>query len=423
MGKTALLLVCGTILLFLRTGKDLSDTSVVAYDNALDYYEGGVARNIAICGANMAANYIFLYPPLMNGNPWWTGYNSPIKMVNGVSSSGTFMVSVDSTSSVDPLTHEKRLTMICTSTYRDSTYRVRAILRPSSFSKFALYAGTSAAAVYWATGDSTLGGPVHVEGTLKTHGYPYFGGKVTTKNGVDSTSWGGHPIFMAGVENGVSVPINKDFSKLINAAASGGKTFTGPGDVYIKFHGDSVAYHQGAAAVPDTTVLASVFSNNGAVVLKNSTGVMHVQGTVKGQFTVGAVDTTGAGRGKVRIDNDILYNTDPRINGTSTDMLGIVAYDSIVIADNHVSAGTPNFNVMASLFSYSKTIAIENRDGRPLGILTTLGGWTVQDLDATTNSSITRGLSVRIIYDDRLRTRSPPFYPTTKTYEILAWYE
>ena len=78
---------------------------------------------------------------------------------------------------------------------------------------------------------------------------------------------------------------------------------------------------------------------------------------------------------------------------------------------------------MASMFSYSGTVQVENYNTRPLGILTTLGGWTVQDLAATTNTGITNGLSVRIVYDDRLRTRSPPFYPTTKTYEILAWYE
>jgi hypothetical protein len=423
MGKSALLLVCGTILLFLRSGKDLSDTSVVAYDNAMTYFEGGVARNIAISGANITANYLFQYPPLMNGNPWWNGYTSPIYMDNGDPNAGYFTAIVDSNLSVDPLTGEKRLTMVCTSTYRDSTYQVRVILRPSSFSKFALYAGTSAAAVYWATGDSTLGGPVHVEGTLKTHGYPYFGGKVTTKNGVDSTSWAGHPIFNAGVENGVSVPINKDFSRLANAAlpANGGKTFSGAGDVYLNFKGDSIKFHQGAN--PDSTAYLPTWCPNKAIVLTSSTGTLHVQGTVKGQFTVGSIDSTSSSRGKVIIDNDVRYATDPRVDPSSTDMLGIVAYNSITVADNHVSAGTSNFTVMASLFSYSNTVQIQNLSTRPIGILTTLGGWTVQDLAATTDASITHGLSVRIVYDDRLRVRSPPFYPTTKTYEILAWYE
>ena len=103
-------------------------------------------------------------------------------------------------------------------------------------------------------------------------------------------------------------------------------------------------------------------------------------------------------------------------------MLGIVAYNGITIADNTATSG-PNFTVMAALFSYANTIHVENYNTRPLGILYTIGGWTVQDLDATTNSSITRGLSVNIRFDERFRTSSPPFFPTTHAYEILAWYE
>jgi hypothetical protein len=79
--------------------------------------------------------------------------------------------------------------------------------------------------------------------------------------------------------------------------------------------------------------------------------------------------------------------------------------------------------VMAALFSYSDAIQVENLNSRPLGILWTIGGWTVQDIAATTNSSITRGLSVNIRFDERFRTTAPPFFPTTNAYEILAWYE
>ena len=80
----------------------------------------------------MAANYIFLYPPLINGNAWFNGYTTPVNF-NG----GTFVVTVDSTSSIDPLSGERRLTLRSTATYRDSTASVLVILRPSNFSKFA----------------------------------------------------------------------------------------------------------------------------------------------------------------------------------------------------------------------------------------------------------------------------------------------
>ncbi len=413
MGRASILLVMGYVSLLLLSGVLMSDMSVQAYQNALNYYQGVKGRNIAIAGANIAANYIFQYPPNINGNPWFSGYTTPVSF-----DGGTFTVTVDSTSSVDPNTGDPRLTLRSISQYNDSTTVVTVTLRPSSFAKFAVYAGTSAANVYWATGDSAFG-PVHVQGTLRTTGTPYFGGKVTTKNGVDSTSWSGHPIFNAGVESGVDIPLNRNYERLRDNAA-GGKLFTGNPDLYLKFKSDSVSWHRGAS--PDTTSLLSTFAPNGTIVLNNSNGTVHVQGTVKGRYTVGALDTTGAAHGNVVIDNDILYATDPRTNPASTDMLGIVAYNGITIADNTATSG-PNFTVMAALFSYANTIHVENYNTRPLGILYTIGGWTVQDLDATTNSSITRGLSVNIRFDERFRTSSPPFFPSTHAYEILAWYE
>jgi hypothetical protein len=414
MGKASILLVIGYCSLLLMSGMLMSDMSVQAFDNAINYYEGIVGRNIAITGANMAANYIFLNPPLVNGNAWFQGYTTPVQF-----GGGSFVVTVDSTTSVDPLTGDRRLTLKSTGTYHDSTTTVMVILRPSNFAKFALYAGGAASNVYWATYDSIFG-PVHVQGKLRATGYPFFGGKVTTKDGVDSTSWAGHPIFNAGVENGVSIPMNKNYQKLVSKASEGGKLFTGNSDLFLKFRGDSITYRRGAN--PDTTSLLSTFAPNGTIALTNSTGVLHVEGTVKGRYTVCAGDSTGSTKGKVVIDNDIRYQTDPRV-AASTDMMGIVAANNITIKDNTATSGTSNFTVMAALFSYKSTIDVENYNSRPLGTLYSFGGWTIQDLHATTNSSITRGLSVNIQFDERFRTTSPPHFPTTDAYEILAWYE
>jgi hypothetical protein len=414
MGRASVILVIGYVAILLLSGVLMSGMSIQAYENALRYYQGVKGRNIAIAGANMAANYLFLYPPKINGNAWFAGYTTPVSF-----DGGTFTVTVDSTTSIDPLSGERRLTLKASALYDDSTTTVTVTLRPSNFAKFAFYAGTSAASVYWATGDSAFG-PVHVQGTLKTHGTPYFGGKVTTLNGVDSTSWAGHPTFNSGVENGVNIPLNRNYQQLKDKATAGGKLFTGNDDLYLKFKGDSIAWHRGTN--PDTTSLLSTFAPNGAIALTSSTGTLHVQGTVKGRYTVGALDTTSTSRGKVIIDNDIRYNTSPLTDPTSTDMMGIVAYNSITIKDNTATGG-PNFTVQAALFSYSSSIQVENYNTRNLGTLYSLGGWTVQDISATTNNSITKGLQVNIRFDERFRTTSPPFFPTTNAYEILAWYE
>jgi hypothetical protein len=420
MGKASILLVVGFGIFFLMSGLNLSSVSVQAYDNAMDYYEGGTARNIAIAGANLAANKLFVYPPLINGNPWWAGYVTPIKFQGG-----TFVVTVDSTSSIDPSSGERRLTMRSTGTYRDSTFTVMGILRQSNFSKFAYYGGITAASnVYWETGDS-VHGPSHTQGVLHVTGTPWFGGKATTKNGVDS-SWAGHPTFTAGVETGVNIPLSKNFQRLRTAAGSAGKVFNGGTnkDLYLTFKGDSLQYHiQGQ---PDTTKLLSQVAPNGVITLGSGgpSGNIYVQGVVKGRVTIGALDTTSTSRGKVYVTGNLTYNTDPTTNPTSTDMLGVVAYDEINIKDN----GSSLFKINASLYSYSKGVTVENYNSRNQGVLYTLGGWVVENLYATSNgvalgNPASRGYKCNIYYDERFRTTAPPFFPTTQAYEILAWYE
>jgi hypothetical protein len=413
MGKASILLVVGLGIFFLIGGLNLSSVSSRAYDNAMDYYEGGTARNIAVAGANIAANRLFTTPPLINGNPWWPGYLTPIKFQGG-----HFVVTVDSTSSIDPSSGSRRLTMRSTGTYNDSTFTVLAIMRPSNFAKFAFFGGQSAANAWWETGDSVFG-PAHTQGVLRVTGRPYFGGKVTTKNGVDS-SWAGHPNFTAGIETGVNIPINTSYTKLITAALDNGRIFTGDQDVFMKFQGDSVRWHVGAN--PDTTSYIPSFSPNGAIVLSGK-GNVHVDGVLKGRVTIGSVNTAPQ-KGKVFIAGDLVYNTDPTIDPSSTDMLGIVAYDEINIADN----GAELFKVNGSLFSYSKGVTVENYNSRPQGILYTLGGWICENVYPTSNGIArgvtgSKGLKVNLHYDERFRTSAPPYFPTTNGYEILAWYE
>lgn len=418
MGKASILLVVGFGIFFLMSGLNLSSVSVQAYDNALDYYDGGTARNIAIAGANLAANRLFLVPPLVNGNAWWPGYVSDIKFQGG-----TFRVFIDSTSSIDPVSGERRLTMRSVGRYHDSTFTVLAIMRQSNFAKFAFYGGLSASNAWWETGDS-VHGPSHTQGVMRVTGKPWFGGKVTTRNGIDS-SWAGHPIFTAGVETGVNIPLNKSFWRLTQAAQSNGKVFNTPGkDLYLKFKGDSIQYH--VQGQPDTTKLVSQLTANGTILLGTggNTGNIFVEGVVKGRVTIGALDTTAGARGKVIITNDLVYSNPPTADPSSNDMLGVVAYNDIIIADNSASL----FKVMGSLYSFSKGVTVEHYNTRAPGQFYTLGGWIVENVYPTSNgialgTAGSKGYKCNVWYDERFRTTAPPYFPTTGAYEILAWYE
>jgi hypothetical protein len=423
MGKAAVLLVAGYSLLLLISGMTMSDIATEALDNSYTYYDAANVRNIAIAGANMAANYLFLNPPLMNGNPWWTGTTSPVKF-----GGGRFNVTVDSTTSVDPFTGERRLTLRSMGVYRDSAYTVQVIMRPSNFSKFAVYAGVSAAInAYWETGDSVFG-PVHAQGQLKVAGRPYFGGKVTTKNGVDSTSYPGgphHPILNAGLETGVSIPLNRSFQRLAVAAQNAGRYFPsigGNGDLYLNFKGDSVVWHRGTN--PDTTTLLATFAPNGAVV--NGKGNIYVKGTIQGRLTVGALDSSGGtARGRIIVQDDVRYQTNPVTTPTSTDMLGLVAYNDVNIDGDKTKT---SFTVQASMYAYKRGVTVEAYSTRAPGIFYTLGGWIVENVFPTSNGvplgqAGSKGYKCNINFDQRYRVMSPPFFPTTGNYEILAWYE
>ena len=61
-GKGALLLVVGFSLIFLTIGKNFGGLSTRAIDNFADYHAETVSHDIAVTGANMAANRIFFDP-------------------------------------------------------------------------------------------------------------------------------------------------------------------------------------------------------------------------------------------------------------------------------------------------------------------------------------------------------------------------
>ncbi len=119
-------MVAGYSLLMLVSGLNLSNVSTRAYDNSLGYYENAMLRNIAVAGANVGANDLFQYPPLVNGNPWWSGYANPVKFAGG-----TFTLVVDSTTSSDPLTGDPRLTLVSTARHTPGVRTTRFSMQGS----------------------------------------------------------------------------------------------------------------------------------------------------------------------------------------------------------------------------------------------------------------------------------------------------
>jgi hypothetical protein len=402
-GKATMLLVVGFSLIFLTIGRNFGGLSTSAVENLTDYYTETVSHNIAVTGANIASNRIFRDPT------WTAGYHD----INY--SGGTLDVSINV---LDAFKNIRQI--VSTGNFNGTTNTVSVTLQPSKFSKFAYYSISEGGNIWWMSSD-TVWGPFHTQDYLRCAGSPVFWGKATTKRNLVKYDKWTKPNFYGGFEKGVDLPLPTDgLTPIENAADMGGYKFTGHDTVYVTFISDSIKYRF-AYSGSTTTVLASSFAPNGVIFAKNS--IVRLQGVVKGQYTV--VASGNYGKGKIFLDNDIVYNTDPRIDPSSEDMLGIVAKNEILITNN--AANNNDINIHATIYSESEGFGADDYNTRPVsGTINLLGGIvqnTRQPVGTFSGSSINHGFSKSYRYDNRLMVSSPPMYPGTGSFEIVSWLE
>ncbi len=408
-GKAILYVVVGFGIIFTLMSFKLGQVSAITTGNFIGYYNVTKAHNIAVSGANMAANAIFL------DSTWTSGYN------NLSFDGGTINVNVQT---LDPVRNIRQITS--TATYNDSDYVVKVTLQPSQFSKFGYYS-VYENGIYFVTGD-TVWGPLHTQDYLYVSGSPVFNGKVTTLKGISKYNRRDKPIFNGGYQQGVSLTIPPtSTSTLETSANSNGHTFTGHDTVYLTFANDSVRYKYTYNGT-QTSVLTSSFAPNGTIFADNA--VLRLQGTVQGQVTVGASSSGSSGKGTIYLDGDITYKTDPLTNPSSTDLLGIVAQNNVYITHN--TANQDGINIDAAIFAQNGGFGAQDYDtwvtgsgGNPayihlLGGVTqytrlpvgTFGGWYGMT-----------GFYKDYRYDNRFMAVAPPNYPATGGFEIISWYE
>ena len=404
-GKAALFLVVGFSLIFLTIGKNFGGLSTSAVDNLTDYYTETVAHDIAVTGANMAANKIFFDPT------WTAGYNN-VNYQNG-----TLNVTVNV---LDAFKNIRQITS--TGNFNGATSTASVTLQPSKFSKFAYYSISEGGTIWWIASD-TVWGPFHTQDYLRANGKPVFWGKATTKKSLIKANSSSTPYFYGGFEKGVDLPLPLDgLTPMENVANAGGLKITGKDTVYITFAVDSIKIKY-AFNGPTTTYLTSSSSPNGVIFAKDA--VIRLQGKVKGQYSVVASGTSP--KGKIFLDDDIVYNTDPRVDPTSEDMLGIIAKNEIFITDNAANNNNNSINIHGSIYSESAGFGAQNYDTRSVsGNINLLGGIiqnTRKAVGTFSGSTIDHGFAKRYRYDDRLMFSSPPAYPGTGSFEIVSWLE
>jgi hypothetical protein len=462
-GRASLLLVIGFGLIFMTMSSNFNSLTLKSIDGYGAYLNEAMAYYIAVSGANMAANEIFIdrtwgkgfsglsfnggtlnvyvsnttagtagkveichIPP---GNPGsrhtlWV----PSSALSAHLAHGDYLGQCDSAVSSQVQT----ATIISEGTYAGITKAVIVELRPASYAKYGnFYANMSA---YPATGD-TFNGPFHVNAKLYTSGSPVFWGKVTTKSGLVMQGTK-DPKFYGGYSTGIDIPNDFDTSGLRANAASAGKVFrdtTGANktvDVKLYFNADgTVTYSKrtGTGSYSTAkTVAITTLAPNGLIYVEK--GNIYTKGTVNGSVTMVASKKGSSGYGQVIFEDNLIYNKNPKTYTNSTDMMGIVAESNIRIQDNTTTKGKDIYT-QASMYSVTGNIGPEDGlvNQSALKSWRILGGLIAADTRVTANynsaGNPTNGLRFVHAYDDRFATAVPPYFPKTKYYEIVSWYE
>lgn len=401
MGRASLLMVMGFSLVFMMIGYNVSRNAIDTYKNYTNYYDRTTAHKIAASGANMAASEITFTPN------WRTGYSNVAYL------GGTYSVTVTDLDS-------GRIRVNAVGTYSNTTHTITIVLGISSFSKFAYYSFIEGS-IYWITGD-TVWGPFHTQQRLNVAGSPVFYGKATSKNGIYKNPSNSKPLFYGGFQQGVNINLPSNLNPLVTAAQANGAYFNNQ-DLWLEFlPNGNVTYRIGSATAAPTTVPLSTFAPNGVILANN--GNLHIKGQLNGKITVSATGSSGAAKGNVWVDSSVAYVHDP-LSGASSDMLGIVADNDVIITDN--SNNNNNVTLHATVFSRSGGLTAQNYASRGLdGTLTLLGGvqqYQRGPVGTFSGTTISSGFRKNYKYDDRYMVDSPPFFPTTGSFEVLSWYE
>jgi hypothetical protein len=425
-GKGTILIVMGFAISFFAFGRNFLNLTKQSSDNVVDYYCETKAHNIAVSAANFACNELFL------DRDWDAGISKTDFQ------DGEYEVEVR-----DTLVDSKVVEAI--GYYNNTKDIVRIVLQPSSYAKFAWYTGNMSSKVF-ITGD-TVYGPFHTQSELNIGGDAVFWGKVTTLKGIKYIDKTANPKFYGGIENGVDIPlpVNYQFDAERTAAIDGvtnhgGSSYFENTDVWLSFFADGTVEYRTGTGPDSSTYSAPVkldlntFAPNGVIYLKK--GDIYMSGTLNGKITVGSGESSGTGNGNVYLVDDIVYPDDPMVwnagegkyvpNNSCQSMLGILATNNVIIADNDANVLNKDIRVDASIFCAQGGFTMEDNTIPPSGTLFLRGGVVAakEEILATTKKdALTHGYTKHVIFDERFMLNIPPTFPNTGKLEVMSWYE
>ena len=403
MGKALLIILGGFIILYSGFQRNMQDTAKESANDSSMRYSKHQAKYIAEGGTNLMLSQL-------KNNVNWRGEKTDIPIAGGTADVFAFNRNDLGNNTVE---------IKSTGTFNGVVDSAGALINiwavSDRFSRFSYFSNREEN--IWFYSRDTLYGPVHTNSRFNMTGTPTFYGLVSSVSPTYETMGYTNPRFLGGTNFGRDrINLEPDFGPLQDAANNGGHLVSNY-PLYLKFQSDGTyMYKVGnygswqTRAIPD----------NGVIACNRS---IYVEGTINGQVTIATTN-------KIIITNDIIYTDNPMENPESDDLLGLVAYDDIVIQNNSDNRNV--CKIQATLLSRDGSFKAEYIDFIPSTRLELYGG-IVQEIRGAVGrlGSPPRGFEKRYRYDERMEYMYPPFYPiapgavsgssTKGKIEIIYW--
>ncbi|MBF0490683.1 MAG: hypothetical protein HQL15_08755 [Candidatus Omnitrophica bacterium] len=343
------------------------------------------------------------------------GYSSPASSFTvsnasfdpGSGKMGSYSVTAASNGASWPI-----YTLTSVGTYNGVTKTLVLKAQQTSISSYAYLSNTEIhptyGALWWITGMTTVG-PVRTNGTLNISGSPIFDG-TTTQSGSAINYYNGvtsNPNFVNGLTLSaptVTFPTTALLNNISSSASSGGLVLTGNSTVVFNANG-TINVTNSARGWNNTNMAKPT---NGMIYVQNTNssttdGNVTVQGTVKGQVTVASAN-------QMYISGNLVYNTDPRTNPASTDMLGLVSKNDITVLANSAPA---NLELDAVIVALNGSFQVDQWWLTGKGNMIQYGSLVNNYCGPTgvfdpSTGNLTGGYNQLQYYDTRLQTMIPP---------------
>lgn len=296
-----------------------------------------------------------------------------------------------------------------------------------NFSRYAYFSDletrSNGGKIWFWSGDN-LYGPVHTNEQFHIYGSPTFYSEVSSvAPDIDYYNGGppaDNPDFRQGIDLGVEpIPLPQDLT-IIRAKAQSpdGLYLTGmtTAQIEIRYNatlGKSELIVRRDNGSPQTYQIPP----NGTVFVN---GQVEVQGELAGQLTI-------ASGGDMRIMDDVFYHTDPRVDPSSRDILGLVSEKNVIVAATQANLDSGDETIMGAIMALGESFTVENFwQGAPRGKLKLYGGLIQKrrgPVGTFSGSRQVSGYDKAYDHDIRLMDTPPPAYPTTGVIERMTWRE